>query len=48
MSLAPGTRIGAYQIVTALGSGGPAFVRALILKRELRRGRAEAKPEVRS
>jgi hypothetical protein len=37
MMLDAGSRLGAYEIVTPLGAGGPAFARAVML-RELRRG----------
>jgi len=35
---------GAYDILESLGAGGPAFVRAGKMRRELRRGLAEAQP----
>jgi hypothetical protein len=42
-SLAPGDRVGPYEVLAALGAGGPASVRAQFVTRELRRGLAEAK-----
>jgi hypothetical protein len=47
MALAPGTRIGTYEIVAPLGAGGPAFVRGLHGVHELRRGHAEAQERTR-
>jgi hypothetical protein len=48
MSLVHGTRLGPYEILAPLGSGGPACVRGWIVPRELRRGlvrlRLEAAP----
>jgi hypothetical protein len=41
MSLAPGSRLAAYEIVAAIGAGGPASARVVVLG-ELRRGLAEA------
>ena len=46
MSLTAGQRIGPYEIVSALGAGGPAYAR-VGLARELRRGLAEAQPRMR-
>jgi hypothetical protein len=37
----PGSRLRPYEIVSALGAGGPAFVR-MSLQSELRRGLAES------
>ena len=48
MSLAPGTRLGPYEIVALLGSGGPAYVRGWLVTRELRRGLAGAQRRTRS
>ena len=43
MSLPPGTRLGPYEILAPLGSGGPASVRgSVVVGRELWRGRAVA------
>jgi hypothetical protein len=47
MTLAAGARLGPYEIVDVLGAGGPAFVRANLELRELRRGRAEAQLRIR-
>jgi hypothetical protein len=41
MALAPGTRIGTYEIVAPLGKGGPASARGRIMN-ELWRGLAVA------
>jgi hypothetical protein len=41
MSLVAGTRLGPYEIQSAIGAGGPAFARGEI-GRELRRGLAIA------
>ena len=41
MSLVAGTRLGPYEIQSAIGAGGPAFARGGI-GRELRRGLAIA------
>ena len=46
MSLAPGARLGSYDIVAALGEGGPPPL-ALALMGELRRGLAVAKERTR-
>jgi hypothetical protein len=43
MALTSGTRIGAYEIVGAVGAGGPAYALGNDTGRELRRGLAEAK-----
>ena len=42
-----GARLGAYEIISTLGSGGPASVRIWPIVRELRRGLAEAKEWIR-
>jgi hypothetical protein len=42
MTLAPGSRVGVYEIREAIGAGGPAYARGVI-RRELRRGLALAK-----
>ena len=42
MSLTNGTRLGPYEVVAAIGAGGPAYARTTI-PRELRRGLAVAK-----
>ena len=41
MSLAAGTRLGPYEIQSAIGAGGPAFARGRTMC-ELRRGLAVA------
>jgi hypothetical protein len=43
VALSPGARLGPYEVLSALGAGGPASVRAGLVVRELRRGLAEAK-----
>ena len=48
VNLAPGTSVGRYRIVAALGAGGPAFVRrGRPSVAELRRGLAGAKETIR-
>ena len=42
MTLSPGTRLGPYEILAAIGAGGPASVRRPVATCELRRGLAEA------
>ena len=42
MNLTPGSRLGPFEVLSLLGAGGPASVRA---KRELRRGLAVAQLE---
>jgi hypothetical protein len=42
MSLVAGTRLGPYEIQSAIGAGGPAFAHGRI-GRELRRGLAVAR-----
>jgi hypothetical protein len=46
MALAPGARLGPYEILAPLGAGGPAFARVEVT-RELRRGLAEADLRIR-
>lgn len=45
MALSSGTRLGSYEILAAIGAGGPAFARGPIMN-ELRRGLAEAQRSV--
>lgn len=45
-ALTPGTRLGPYEILAAIGAGGPAYVRGRVV-RELWRGLAEAKQRIR-
>ena len=42
-TLSPGTRFGPYDVLAAIGAGGPAFARLLDADDELRRRLAEAK-----
>jgi len=46
MTLAPGARLGPYEIVAVLGAGGPASARGAAMG-ELRRGHAEANERTR-
>jgi hypothetical protein len=48
MALDPGFRLGRYEVVVRLGSGGPASVRDPFLTRERRRGLAEARTRTQS
>lgn len=41
ITLSPGARLGPYEILSALGVGGPVSVRGDVGMRELRRGLAE-------
>ncbi len=45
MALAPGVRLGPYEVTAQIGVGGPASVR--LTSRELRRGLAVAKGRTR-
>ena len=47
VTLAPGSRIGPYEVLSAIGAGGPASVRGRDVARELRRGLAEAQKRTR-
>jgi hypothetical protein len=42
MALSSGARLGPYEILAAIGAGGPASVRFTNIQRELRRGDAVA------
>ena len=42
MALVPGTRLGPYEIISAIGAGGPPALATENHRRELRRGLAEA------
>ena len=47
MSLAPGTILGPYEVLSAIGAGAPASVRGCPAACELWRGLAEAKQRTR-